>query len=296
MEQANGASTTSNTKIGCAKRRGYFITFWNKEYPNTLPSNCSYLCTCDDATKDGKYHGHAFIYFKNTVGMKSVKKLFGNDCHIEQPRKNSECIAYVLDTSKRKSNQHEFGKRPMDNGIKQTVNELANVKEPSELDWRMYNTWKKIHDEQANDIDVDEWHKDVKVYYIQGPSGCGKTERAKQIVRDNKSTYGTSINIVKYENGFWSGIGKSKIAIYDDFRSSHMKASEFINFIDYNTHIMNIKNGSHKNEYNLIIITSVEKLDDIYRNMVGEPRLQWQRRCEVINMYDDNDVDVDSWL
>lgn len=296
MAQASGTSTTSNTNCGRVRKRGYFITFWNTDYPKELPNNCEYMCTCEDTTKDGKYHGHAFIYFKNPVGMKSVKQLFGNDCHLEQPRKNSECIEYVMDTTKRKHDQHEYGKRPMNNGIKQTVNELANIKDPSELDWRMYNTWKKIHDEQENDIDVESWHKDVKVYYIQGPSGCGKTERAKQIVRDNKDKYGTSINVVKYENNFWCGVGKSKIAIYDDFRSSHMKASEFINFIDYNTHVMNIKNGSHKNEYNLIIITSVERLDDIYRNMVGEPRLQWQRRCEVINMFVDDDIDFDSTL
>ena len=36
---------------------------------------------------------------------------------------------------------------------------------------------------------------------------------AKQIVRDNKEIYGTKFNRVKYENGFWSGIGTAKIAM-----------------------------------------------------------------------------------
>ena len=71
-----------------------------------------------------------------------------------------------------------------------------------------------------------------------------------------------------------------------------MKASEFINFIDYNKHIMNIKGGSKQNNYELIILTSVQKLEDIYRNMTGEPRLQWERRVEIINMFEDeNDID-----
>lgn len=70
---------------------------------------------------------------------------------------------------------------------------------------------------------------------------------------------------VKYENGFWNGIGDGTgCCVYDDFRDSHMKASEFINFIDYNVHNLNIKGGNVKNNYNLIIITSVFPLNDIY--------------------------------
>lgn len=296
MEQANGTSTSGNTKIGCAKRRNYFITFWTKEYPHELPVNCVYMCTCEDTTKEGKYHGHAFVYFKNPVAMSRIKKLFGNDCHVEQPMKNSDCIDYVLDKTKRKHDFQELGKRPMNNGVKLSVYELRECNDPSELDWKMYNTWSKIHQNMANDIDIDSWNKEVKVYYIQGPSGVGKTEKAKQIVRENIEKYGRKINRVKCENSFWIGIGEeAKIAIYDDFRDSHMKASEFVNFIDYNKQIMNTKGGSKINNYELIIITSVQNINDIYHNMCGEPRKQWLRRIEVIDMYDydNNDMDID---
>ena len=53
-------------------------------------------------------------------------------------------------------------------------------------------------------------------------------------------------------------VGDSPIALYDDFRDSHMKPSEFINFIDYNVHGLNIKNGEIQNNYKYIIITSVQ--------------------------------------
>lgn len=293
MEQAEGTGTHGNTKTVGLKSRKYFITFWNKDYPKELPDKTKYMCTCEDSTKDGKWHGHAFIYFNNPVTMSRVKKLFGKDCHVEQPMKNSDCIDYVLDKTKRKHDFQEFGKRPMNNGMTLKVYELKNCKDPDELEWNLYNTWKKLHDEQENDIDVEDWHKEVKVYYIQGPSGKGKTERAKDIIRENKDKYGTKTNVVKFDNGFWIGIGTiARIAVYDDFRDSHMKASEFINFIDYNKHVMNTKGGSKQNNYELIIITSVQRLDEIYKNMTGEPRLQWERRVEVINMYEDeNDID-----
>ena len=69
-----------------------------------------------------------------------------------------------------------------------------------------------------------------------------------------------------------------------DFRDSDMKASEFINFIDYNVHNLNYKQGSAKNKYHLIIITSVQDPKKIYKNIKGEPRKQWLRRMKTINL------------
>ena len=103
--------------------------------------------------------------------------------------------------------------------------------------------------------------------------------------------------MVKYENGFWLGVGSAKIALYDDFRDSHLKASEFINFIDYNKHLLNIKGGSKMNDYNLIIITSVQPLHELYKNMSDEPKKQWIRRINNIELNDYNiveDIDIDA--
>ena len=176
MEQTDGTSTSS---FRCTrKRRNYFITFWNELYPHELPANASYLCTCKDSTKDGKFHGHAFIYFKNPVTMKAVKKLFGNDAHVEIPKINSECIDYVLNKDSRKYDFEEFGKRPNNNGCR-TIGELKKLEE-DEVPPQFAKIWQRLKDEAANDIDIEDWHKDVGVYYIQGPSGIGKTELVKQ--------------------------------------------------------------------------------------------------------------------
>ncbi|UPW41526.1 replication associated protein [Peromfec virus RodF8_96] len=282
MEQAHGTGTPGNTIARCSKRRAYIITFWIKDYPKELPSKTKYLATCEDTTKDGKYHGHAFIYFNNPVSMKAVKKLFGNNCHVEKPISNNDSINYVLNKDSRKHNFQEFGKRPMDNCV-HNISELMLL-DRDDVQPNYYNTWKKIHDEESNNIEIDDWHKDVDVYYIYGPSGIGKTEKAKDIVRDYSCILGNKINQVKYENGFWIGIGNEPIAIYDDFRDSHMKPSEFINFIDYNKHTMNIKLGSRVNNYKLIIITSVQHPEYIYSNVDDEPRKQWLRRMTILEL------------
>lgn len=64
--------------------------------------------------------------------------------------------------------------------------------------------------------------------------------------------------MVKYENSFWVNVGNGTgCCLYDEWRDSDMRAREFLNFIDYNIQIMNIKGGCVKNRFSVIIITSV---------------------------------------
>lgn len=302
MEQADGTSTPNNTSSGSAstknaytqnKKRNYFITFWINNYPTTFPNNVQYCITCEDETEDGKFHGHAFIYFKNPVAMKSVKKLFGNDAHCKKIFNNSGCIQYVKgeigDERKVKHNIHEYGTPPMDNGKHKTVAELKQIDDPAELDWRMYNTWEKIHSKKK--VKIADWHKKIKVYFITGPSGIGKSQTASSLVQQLGYD---EIEEVKYVNGFWTGvIDGTGCAIYDDFRDSHMPASEFINFIDYNKHNLNIKGASVKNNYELIIITSIQHPTLIYKNMNDEASKQWLRRIEIIDLSERKPLNID---
>ena len=101
-----------------------------------------------------------------------------------------------------------------------------------------------------------------------------------------------SFNNIKYENNFWIGLGNSKIALYDDFRDSHMKASEFINLIDYTKHIMNVKYGSVQNEYVYIIITSIQNPNLLYLQDLHEQQNQWIRRMKIINLKNKSDLNL----
>lgn len=292
------AQSSGNT-IPSLRARSFLLTLNEIEKYDDLKSefqklkSCDYFISCKEiAPTTGHEHIHIYAHFSSSY--KISKRILNYHSHIDickgTPQQN---IAYIrkdgniLDT---------WGEEPRQGA--RTVKELKQIDNPDELNWNEYNTWNKIHQNMSNDIDIDNWSKEVKVYYIQGPSGVGKTEKAKQIVRENIEKYGRKINRVKCENNFWIGVGEeAKIAIYDDFRDSHMKASEFVNFIDYNKQIMNTKGGSKLNNYELIIITSVQNIEDIYHNMIGEPRKQWMRRVEVIDMNekDSDDIDIDDW-
>lgn len=302
MEQPDGtARSVTLVSNGNAKKntksRCYMITIWQDELQHF--EKAIYEIWCDDLSKDGKHHMHQVVYFKNPISFNTIKKKY-ETAHIETAKSIYHAIHYIKDNKGgKKYNVQEIGTEPKDTRY-HTVAELTDVKDPNELDWKQFNTWQRIH---ANDeVDVEDLAKDTKVFYISGPSGIGKTERAKQIIREHKDKYGSKISMVKHTNEFWMGVGSGRnIALYDDFRDSHMKASEFINFIDYNKHPMNIKGGSCMNDYQLIIITSVQPLCSIYQKMQGEPRQQWLRRITEIQLGDhgtiapdsDDEVDID---
>ena len=244
----------------------------------------------EKAPTTGHEHIHIYAHFTNMIKLSS-KKVLG--AHIDICRGTpQQIIKYV---SKDGDKVEEWGEKPKQGG--KSIKEIKEMtkEERENLPINYFNVVEKINKDEDANIDIEDLAKNVKVYYIQGPPGIGKTERMKKIVRDNKNTYGTKINMVKYENGFWIGVGSAKIAVYDDFRDSHMKASEFINFIDYNKHYMNIKGGTKLNDYELIIITSIQKLNELYKNMPEEGKNQWIRRVEKIDIEDElnNDLDID---
>ena len=225
-------------------------------------------------------HIHIYVQFSKPSTI-AIKKLCG--AHIEKcfgsPEQN---IAYI-----RKEGAeivYEWGElNTMKNSTSYpTIAEVKqmNREERHQLPMQYYKAIKELDLEEDNDIDIDEYFKEtIQVYYIWGPSGIGKTKKAIEIIKEQGYR---KFNEVKYSNGFWIGTGSAEVALYDDFRDSHMKASEFINFIDYNTHNLNTKFGYTKNKYKLIIITSIQSPDEIYRNL--ESKDQWIRRLNIINI------------
>lgn len=239
------------------------------------------------APTTGHEHIHCYVHFNSPTRL-AITKICG--AHVEicrgSPNQNIEYI--------RKDGNiiWEFGEEPHQGRSIKEVKKMTK-EQREDLPVSLKKIVDKINDEEEADIDIDDMSKQVIVFYIYGPSGIGKTEKAKELVRLNKELFGTKINIVKHINGFWSGIGTANIAIYDDFRDSHMPVSEFINFIDYNKHYLNVKGGNKINNYKMIIITSVQDPEDIYKNVTGEPRLQWFRRMEIIDMNSSQDSDID---
>lgn len=244
-----------------------------------------YIATKEIAPTTG--HEHIHIYMQCTTNIRlSLKKLCG--AHIDKcfgsPQQNLDYIHKVKEPEKRGIIFDEWGEVKLKGG--NTIKDVESMSkdERKDLPIQYYKIVKQIELEENNDIPIDDLYKpDVKVTYIWGPSEMDKTKDAIQMIKD--AGY-DKLNMVKYEDGFWHGIGKCEACLYDDFRDSHMRASEFINFIDYNVHPMNVKGGTHLNKFKFIVITSVQDPNLLYENLTSkcdEPKRQWLRRMKIIH-------------
>lgn len=295
----HNAQASCNTKeeagVKALRSRKFMVTFWQKREFLWDDTIMQYACMCDDHCSeehDGKWHGHYYVYYKNARTWKQLKQYFGNDAHIEIPHSNSGAIDYIMgrgEHANSKSNMIEKGKMPCNNGQHISVQQALTMTNDEMKDLEDHKdviSIMKVRNLMDDGVDLENWHKDVKITYICGPSGVGKSTLARKMLKNEGFK---KAHIIKYESTFYHGVGNGYgAAIYDDFRDSHMKPSEFINLIDYNRHYMNIKGGTVLNNLERIIITSVQHPEIIYSGINDEePKKQWLRRMEIIDLSDD---------
>lgn len=242
------------------------------------------IATLEKAPTTGHKHIHFYAQFNNPVDVYQSKV---EGARIDKCRgsaqKNIDYIKKVNEPEKAGEIIFEQGEPKLKGGP--TIAEIKNMpkEDREELPAMYYNIVNKVNNDEAKDIKIEEFHKEVKVYYIWGASGIGKTKMATKMIKEAGFE---TFNLIKFDGNFWHGTKEQAgAALYDDFRDSHMKPSEFINLIDYNTQLMNVKGGGHKNKYTYIVITSVQDPGEIYQNVEGEPRKQWMRRfTEIVHL------------
>ena len=198
----------------------------------------NYVIACKEkAPATGHEHIHVYVQFMDSVKM-SIKKLCG--AHVEKCKGSAQQnIAYI---KKDGDVIYEHGEARLKGGS--TIKEIKAMskEQRAELPVQMYNIVQKVNEDEAKDISPMDYYKKVEVFYVYGESGAGKTKWCiDDMVKNNVAVF----NEVKYDGSFWHGVKENgKVALYDDWRDSHMKPAEFINFIDYNRHVMNVKGAT----------------------------------------------------
>lgn len=249
-------------------RAGDLLNYLRSLGPNYL------LAGKEKAPSTGHLHMHIYVQF-TTPRRLSLKKCCG--AHVEKTRGSTEQnIKYV----KKPDTEivAEEGE-PRLNHVP-TIEEAKKMDSLSGLNLNMYNIVQKIEAEKRKIINPQDYYKEVEVYWLWGESGAGKTRYA---IKDMLKREITGFNEVKYDGSFWHGVTEEcSTCLYDDWRDTHMKPTELINFIDYNRHIMNVKGGSVRNNYRLIYITSLQSPEQIYTKVPEETQKQWLRRIKEI--------------
>lgn len=270
--------------------RNYQLTINNiekyeeiKEY--VLGFEPNYFYSCIEENKRGSLHMHIYVQYTKCIRL-STKKTCG--AHIEVCKGTPQQNKNYIDKIKRAYNTNniidELGAIRL-GGIKSNLAISLMEKELEEVQINEFKIWKEVKSTKPY-TKKETYKPNIKVIYIYGESGIGKS-RAVSIMLGDDEYY----EEISYSNQFWLGVNHyfpAKTAWYDDFRDSQMPASEFIKFIDYRKHQMNIKFvPSHLNQYEKIYITSIQSPYEIYRNLPDEAREQWIRRTTIIHMEED---------
>jgi len=296
----NDFDTKNNKKCDGKKHKNWALTIFNdieldilkdlsKEKTPKGDNIVKYIVSGEEiCPTTGRLHYQTLICFVNARSFASMKKKFPTShlgyCYKCAKANDNYC-------SKDKKIVFKFGECPLI-GCKVTPDILKGMsdKEIVEYDPRCHKAYIGARDILNNTISVNEWRKDLKVFYIWGKSGIGKSTYAKELVRylyNEKYIKNDEFDEVKHKGEFFHGMGEAEVCIYDDYRCSHIPASEFINFIDYNRHKHNVKGGTKVNNYKVIIITSITPFYDLYGGIsaeLEEQRYQWERRMININI------------
>jgi hypothetical protein len=274
------------------KSRNFLLTLnqvdrWDNlyKYLKSLESLNYLIAAKEIAPETGHEHIHCYAQFRNAISLSKKKT---ENAHIDicrgSPQQNKDYVE--------KEGNVIIEEGTMRNGNATSIKDVKNMKktEREDLPFIYYDKVMKLNEDECANMNVDEYYKNIEVYYIWGDSGVGKTKKAHELIKSKNEKF----HEAKHLNGFWIGVSDNeecRTLLYDDFRDTHMKPSEFINFIDYNIHNMNIKGGYIKNKYNNIIITSVQNPETLYEKFTEndkEPMKQWMRRLTHIIHLDDS--------
>lgn len=286
---------SGNTKPSAFRARSFQFTLNQVEKYETLKEMLTNLKSCDYFLSSHEIapttnHEHIHIYVHFSQPYKISQKIMNIGAHIEicrgSPKQNIDYIkkdGNILD---------EIGEPPHQ-GYAHTIKELKEM-DIDEVDPHIYKIKKQI-DQQQKDLDVfqnmlseiemDEL-KGPEVIYITGDSGKGKTYKAYKMALNKYPK--EKIGKLTINNDFVDVINENADCyVIEEFRSSQMKASDFLQLTDKYGYRVNIKGGFLTLRPKCIIICSIIRPEELYRN--DEINEQFLRRITSTIDMNEND-------
>lgn len=272
-------------RLGNTKARRFQLTLNEvekydelKKYLTSLES-MTYLISCKEiAPTTWHEHIHIFVCFKNAIKL-SLKKCEG--AHIEYCKGSvQQNIDYVKKDGKIID---EIGEVPRERGGSHTVKELSEIDSPDEIDWKEYNTWRRINEEKRKEESFMKMLSEIKedkikgpeVIYFTGDSGIGKTYSAYKYALNKYEE--KDIGKITFNEGFADIVNpKAKCLVCEEFRPSDLKASKLLEFMDKYGASINVKGGFEYVRPETIIFASIFNPKYLYND--EEKNEQFTRR------------------
>lgn len=266
-----------------------------KNYFYNLKSLNYFLCT-EHIGQENK-HYHIFCQFKNPISI-SLKKLYGSHVEIcygspqqnkkycmaeDEKHKHLKIVAKIIDE---KGELRQSGGKTIREVEEMSIEERKDlplqykriINEMNEDDREEEIFLKMLDEIEKNEL------KGPNIIYLTGESGSGKTTMAYKIAI--KRYPKNEIGRITINNNFFKLPKKEKKCyIIEEFRSSQIRAADFLQLTDKYGYSCNTKGGFRTIKPETIIICSIIRPQDLYKN--EEINQQFLRRIteayELIN-------------
>lgn len=263
----------------CPQARYYLLTIPYNNFTPYLPPNVKYVKGQLEKGDSGYLHWQLIAYYEKKVTLAYVKRIFGDQAHIE--RTNSAAAEdYVWkDETHVEGTRFELGKKAINRNSEKDWDLIVNNARsgnfqdiPGDVLVRCYGNIKKI---RVDSLVPESSEKEVFVYW--GKTGAGKSKRAWE-----EATFDA---FPKDPNTkFWDGYSGQENVVIDEFRGT-ISISHMLRWLDRYPVIVEVKGSSCVFKAKKIWITSNLSPDDWYPELDAETKSALRRRFTQIIHY-----------
>jgi len=243
-----------------------------------LPPSCSYIRGQMEIGESGYQHWQVVVYMIKACRMTGVKKVFGEECHVEITRSEAANDYVFKDETAVVGTRFELGSKPRNRSESKDWDAIKNEAKngmldniPSDVYIRCYHSLKRIAcDHMAPEAIVRE----VFVYW--GPTGTGKSRRAWEEA-------GMSAFPKDPRTKFWDGYNGHENVVIDEFRGG-IDIAHLLRWFDRYPVIVEVKGNSVVLKARKIWITSNLEPYFWYPEVDQATREALMRRLTIINI------------
>ena len=264
----------------------------------------SYYIFQREQTEEIKEHWQCYFEFHKQQYLTTLKKIFGNLAHIESRKgTQEEAIKYCKKEFSKIGSTYEWGKRKekTKEKIKAKKKTLKGVIEAiknknfndfeeiiNEIDILEYFKWQNLLKnawEYFNPINPLEI-KPARVIWLFGEAGSGKSCWTKKYLRQhnlNSAAYINPQNMSYTDKVYFDPSYEAKqVLVLNEVDKEFPKHNNLIAFIDRTT-LLNTKGSYIRNKFELIIINSIYKPEQVFSYLGKKNASQILRR--IFNPY-----------
>jgi len=267
--------------------RIWIATVPRDQWEPSLPDQCNYIKGQLERGDSGYEHWQFLVYFKRTVRLSAVKKVFPVAAHYELTR-SSAAEEYVFKEETSLGERFEFGKKPFKRNsavdwdlvkLRAKEGNLDHADIPSDIFVRHFHSLRSI----ARDFVRADYREIKEIALYWGPTHTGKSYVAHQNAARMGGEAGFYPKNVRTK--FWDGYRGEEAVVFDEFRGA-IAVDYLLRWFDRYPCFVETKGSTVPLKATSFYLTSNIRLEDWYNEIDNDTLQALKRRFTVIEHKD----------